>query len=120
MRKSLLFLLVMLIPIGMLSAQETKKLHLSFNKEQFIFAFDSADVLKVELNDAELVSTYGSDTSEPCLPWIDVEVPVTENMAFAGLTHSAKKHSSLGMCLFQPILRCFQRMNQMWNLREIL
>ena len=91
MKKVLLILLMILIPIGMSSAQETMKLHLSFSKKQFAFSFDSTNVLKIEPGDAEFVSTYGCDANEPCLPWVTVNVSVPHGMLLGSLTHSASK-----------------------------
>lgn len=55
------------------------------------FSFDSIGVLKIESDDSELVSTYGSNFNEPCLPLLSVEVKVPQGMEFGKLTHSATK-----------------------------
>lgn len=82
MKKYLLIFIAIFIPIGVLVAQETTRLHMSFNEKQFAFSFNSINALEISLNDPEFVSTYGNDTNEPCLPLIDVEVKVPQGATF--------------------------------------
>lgn len=91
MKKLLLIIIAIIIPIGVIIAQETTKLHLSFSKEQFSFTFDSNHSLQISSNDVDVLSVYGGNTSEPCLPLVSIEIQVPQGTTFDGLTHTSSK-----------------------------
>lgn len=87
--KKLVLLLLVILNIGVASAQETNTVHLSFSKDQYSFSYDLLNVLSINVKDENLSTAYGIDTSDPCIPFVAVNVKMPETAVFKNFTVSS-------------------------------
>ena len=81
--KKLIFSIITLISVLTANAECMKQIRLSFNKTQFAFVKDSIGTTRITTN--EFAMNYGSDISQPGLPFIAINVAVPNGAGFDGM-----------------------------------
>lgn len=74
MRKIFIAIVLLIISIFSIKADETQIYSLSFNESQFSFKDNGAGALEIVYTDSVFTVGYDTDTSEPGLPWLGVDV----------------------------------------------
>lgn len=99
MRKIFIALVLLIISIFSIKADETQIYSLSFNESQFSFKDNGAGALEIVYTDSVFTVGYDTDTSEPGLPWLGVDVQLP-----SGSLYKSFKVSSLRKSLFNDIV----------------
>ena len=87
--KAFVLFLMMILNHGVSLAQEEKTVHLHFSKDQYSFSYDSLNVMSISVKDENLNTAYAIDTSDPCLPFVAVNVKMPETAVFKNFAESS-------------------------------
>ena len=84
MRHRFFLMIALSLLITTMNAESVKKVRLTFDKQQFSFINDEAGALEISSN--ALNVNYGSDTSQPGLPVMAVNVGIPDGVEFNGVS----------------------------------
>lgn len=98
----LFFILTVSFFSNALFANNSKSLNLSFSDNQFLFSFNSQNLLEILRNDRNLVVDYGSDTNAPGLPLVSVNVTMPKGIIMDSFNYSSIKRNIFNDVLISP------------------
>lgn len=98
----LFFILTVSFFSNALFANNSKSLNLSFSDNQFLFSFNSQNLLEILRNDRSLVVDYDSDTSAPGLPLVSVNVTMPKGIIMDSFNYSSIKRNIFNDVLISP------------------